>query len=928
MSQLKTQLYIDTSDGITQEEAVYQLVDFFNFETIEITESIKVVQDVASVFSDYTKNFVVPASKNNNKIFSHYYSTNLINGFDARIKKRARIFINGVFFKQGYIRLTNAKIKDGYPYSYELNFFGALSGLQDVIGEDKLTELTYLERFKHTFDVNTVFDGLTEGLQYNGTDMEEYTGISRDVVYPLISARNGWTYDSSGLKSDDVFEEGKTEYIYNNDGGTANSNYGLTHSQLKPAIKLTHVIDAINDRYASINFKQDSFFYSAATKDLYLLLHNEQGEVTQEVGSFDAKNRYFIFRTSSGSSSFDLDNPTGTELAFPLTSYKRDLLFNQVFVNKYDVTLNVTSTIPASGDVEYTMTILDGTTVVANKKSNSITDSLTFRLESEDDKEWNDLMFQVTSEGGLIEFEVSATVSNISGEETTPTTTTATYSSNEPNFEFDFIINIFKQMPDMKIVDFLTGLFKMFNLVAYVDNSTGEIEVKPLSQFYEEGTDRDITSNVDTFNYDVDRLQLYGEIDFKFEEASTFGLIKHNEINQDDFGNLSTTDTDFGGTNSLIFDEEKYQIELPFEKIYYDRLPDENVATTASLKTTTICRGWLVDEEQKATLTKPILFYNIPTDVDTSDYKFGMRDVASFIDKYNRPSNSSANGDYTLNFNAEVDEFTLDIIDNSLFKLYYQAYISNTFNNESRKVNIEGRLPLSFLFEYSLGDRLLVNGTPFRINEITTNLNTGKSQLELLTSFSIDETIFPDTPPPSDVSGLTLDYVQAYAISIFWEENTESNLVGYNVYLDGTLIRTLGLTNSFIIYNVEASTNYDIQVTALNNVDKESALGNATVLNVTTSAPPTVAPNPPTLFAVISIDDDRFVLSWNDSTSFYPIDYYTVYLGGVSYGTTTNTQIEVTGLTANTKYEVTVSATNTLGTEGLQSAPTQILTLT
>ena len=139
-------------------------------------------------------------------------------------------------------------------------------------------------------------------------DMEEYTDLSRDIVYPLISARNNWVYDSSALKNDEDFNEStKTEYIFNSEPDlSVNDDYGIAIQNLKPAIKVSHVIDAISEKYASINFKQDSFFYSAATKDLYLLLHNEQGEVTQEVGSFDAKNRYFIFRTSSGSSSFDL----------------------------------------------------------------------------------------------------------------------------------------------------------------------------------------------------------------------------------------------------------------------------------------------------------------------------------------------------------------------------------------------------------------------------------------------------------------------------------------------------------------------------------------------------------------------------------------------------------------------------------------------
>ena len=38
----------------------------------------------------------------------------------------------------------------------------------------------------------------------------------------------------------------------------------------------------------------------------------------------------------------------------------------------------------------------------------------------------------------------------------------------------------------MKIIDFLTGLFKLFNLTAFVENDV--IQVKPLDDFYSNPT--------------------------------------------------------------------------------------------------------------------------------------------------------------------------------------------------------------------------------------------------------------------------------------------------------------------------------------------------------------------------------------------------------------------------------------------------------
>ena len=75
-----TQLYIEN-----------QRVDLFNDEIISLTQTIQNVKDIEKVFTDFSKSFTIPASKTNNKIFKHYYNTDITNGFDARKKVDARL---------------------------------------------------------------------------------------------------------------------------------------------------------------------------------------------------------------------------------------------------------------------------------------------------------------------------------------------------------------------------------------------------------------------------------------------------------------------------------------------------------------------------------------------------------------------------------------------------------------------------------------------------------------------------------------------------------------------------------------------------------------------------------------------------------------------------------------------------------------------
>ena len=63
---------------------VLERLELFGDESVSITDSIKNVKDVAKVFTPFSQQFNVPASKHNNKIFKHYENSDILNSFDAR----------------------------------------------------------------------------------------------------------------------------------------------------------------------------------------------------------------------------------------------------------------------------------------------------------------------------------------------------------------------------------------------------------------------------------------------------------------------------------------------------------------------------------------------------------------------------------------------------------------------------------------------------------------------------------------------------------------------------------------------------------------------------------------------------------------------------------------------------------------------------
>ena len=58
-------------------------------------DRIKDYSDVGLIYTPYSREFRVPASKTNNKAFKHWYNPKMYEGFDPRKKYEAMLKVNG-----------------------------------------------------------------------------------------------------------------------------------------------------------------------------------------------------------------------------------------------------------------------------------------------------------------------------------------------------------------------------------------------------------------------------------------------------------------------------------------------------------------------------------------------------------------------------------------------------------------------------------------------------------------------------------------------------------------------------------------------------------------------------------------------------------------------------------------------------------------
>ena len=217
----------------------------FKDESFTLTQAIQDIRDIKKIFTDFSKTFNVPASKNNNKIFKHFYNFNIV-GFDARKKKSATLLMNYKPFKEGKIKLEGVKLKNNEPETYKLTFYGNLVNLKDVLGEDKLSGLVNLEYFN--FDYT---DANINAFLSDGKDVDFFgETITDGLIIPLITVQSRLIYDTSAANTDKI----KNINVF-----SSNVNVGVPVNEFKPAIRLYAIIRAIEAQYAELVFDR-SFF--------------------------------------------------------------------------------------------------------------------------------------------------------------------------------------------------------------------------------------------------------------------------------------------------------------------------------------------------------------------------------------------------------------------------------------------------------------------------------------------------------------------------------------------------------------------------------------------------------------------------------------------------------------------------------------------
>ena len=610
------------------------------------------------------------------------------------------------------------------------------------------------------------------------------------------------------------------------------TNGGLDLTELKPAIRVHAIIKAIEAQYQDSGIRFTTDFFNETNDpyyNLYLWLHTKTGGLfkDQEGGTY-AEDFEVLQPSDVGEVGVGIIE-NGNTFTTPDPA--------QVISNPKRAAKQRSLSLSVETDVSNPFTVI-------------IYDSQGNEFASYTGTQTNGIYTPIPEKD---EIEIDAGSYRFAIQSTTPATFTikarvtrkaTVLGKREFNFKGTAVVGAdtevyaANQMPDITILGFLTGLFKMFNLTAF-QNDEGKIVIQTLDQFYSD-SDKiyDITPYLDKDTVTVDSVVPYKQVTFSYEGRDTFLAATYEDLNNKDWGGLHYKEND----NNL---GSEYKIIAPFEHMLFEKLTDAEDDSDTGIQI-----GWSADEKQEPTIGKPLLFYAVSKEINEPIKLINFDSSTSTLSantKVYMPSNSLELGDnlsdsININYASEINEYAQIPFKSTLFDQYYKNYIVDIFDKQRRLTNTSAYLPQRILSNIKLNDKVLITDRLYKINKLTTDFQKLLTKLELINTNLVEgQSIIRDTVFRDDQIVLSNDCATA-----------DSDIVK----VDSGIIK-VDCTNSKINDGYVFINDSNDGTTAVNNTPDSSI--NGVPVEVT----------PPTLFDPhITVDSDKI----NADSDKYKVD--------------------------------------------------------
>lgn len=476
--------------------------------------SIQDIKDPSKRKSDFSKTITLPSSKVLDKLFNHIFEINTVtNTFNANKRLDVEYYADEELQIKGFLKLNEVITTDLNEVKYSVNIFGQLSDLFSDIEGLYLKDVQGLDTYDHDYTITNISQSWDSFIVEDGSPA--LFELGKGYVYPLIE----YGFDSN-LKEYDVEHLFPSIYVKEYvDRIFADSNFSYQSTFFDSVFFKSLIIpfnksrmSLTNDQVNERTFSADGAAIELTGTPTTLVFPNEvdpNGVYNNATGEFTAANSGYynaittldlegVYTPSSGSGTVGLNKFINVTVGV----YKNGVLegSGNVFLGDEDVNIANNDSYSTGVSVAYpsdahnTFIFINPISFSVTKVDNKLTNPASnLRISI------NDILVDAAD---VIDVKVSFdTITNIEGNSSFTDASGNGYSGSFQAFvrSGKFLntitnsqlvqgseIDMYSVVPsDIKQKDFLTSLFKMFNLQIEPSRTDDKILViEPYNDFY------------------------------------------------------------------------------------------------------------------------------------------------------------------------------------------------------------------------------------------------------------------------------------------------------------------------------------------------------------------------------------------------------------------------------------------------------------
>ena len=673
-----------------------QELDTFGNENINLTLQVDDVRDIESKNASYSKDFNLPATKNNNKFFEHYYNVDRYKtNFNVYKNVKAFLYSDDVLVLEGFLRLLNVVDKDT-EVTYNVVMFNDVANIIETLADATINDLDFTDIDHELTPLNIISS-------WFGLTVLSAGGTTDKVFYPLIN--NGQIYvDAENL----YMRSYQENYILN--------------------ISLKYIIDKIFD-YAGFSY-DSGFFETEYFKDIFF-------DIGRNDNSSDFTDSTITATVGSGTDSVGVNNGTNigdsiegaTVIDFVNESGDTDGNFNHdtsVFTAPYDCYLNIEYTVKIYNENDFQYGILRLYANDENLGQHYINEAVALGNPTVETKTFTGSVFVASGDTLTLQWVAPLADLMIANTDASLTLNILDVSTSS---------KIKANRGDIKLADILKDVVTAFNLTLE-SKQNNLLKIEPYYNFTTNNV-LDWTKKINANEFVIEPIEIPKRIEFKHAEDS-------DDYYHERYKNAHNTEY---GSQVLEFDvdsDEVNTIELSvFAAPFTKQLDNSNI----NLQHIATDNG----EELEAFDNAPRLIFKNPLgydiDLDVQDdtgeifgagYQFINNGTQYYgSDDNNAPLPQVETNSYSLLFGFTNPIYTptlANIPSRTLYNFFWADYIDEKFNiTDGLILKAEFNLKPTDIYNFSFGDLVKVKDQHYRVNKIEYNTDRNNlAKVELL----------------------------------------------------------------------------------------------------------------------------------------------------------------------------------------------------